>query len=169
MSDLGLQAEDILAVATLSVLCCIVGLNVRKSIQPTVRQLRTHVARHLLLATVPWQAHRRYQVRRVTLLMLAIAVTANVLVVCFPWTNAQRAGRTAGRVAIVDMALLYLSPSLSSSATLLGISMANMRSVHAAAIWPMLLILVVHVVIMRPAQPLFVYPFSQSLYGVIVG
>jgi hypothetical protein len=120
-----------------------------------------------------WKAisHKQKRLRPWTLWKLMVQfvwVGLNIFVAFYGFTSLRTAARRAGEVAMVDMGLFYLGPHLSYQADSLQLSLAQIKSLHCGITWSFMVMMIFHVIVLRPTQPIFVPSQSRQLYGVIV-
>ncbi|KAJ5737434.1 uncharacterized protein N7483_002559 [Penicillium malachiteum] len=80
-------------------------------------------------------------------------LAVNVLFIVFGGLSAVSAGRRAGALSLMNMGLLYLSPSLSLFAYILGLSIKISTRMHLLAGWMTGMLLAVHVAATLLSRP----------------
>lgn len=103
---------DIYAVAVAGTVLAVVCTQLRRGCWHTLCQMESYLTRYLVLTNLghrtrwlsPWPCS--------VVLMQALLTGLNLFVVCYRSPDRQSTGQRAGQVAIVNMALFYLGPSL---------------------------------------------------------
>lgn len=159
----------IYAIVVAGIVLATVCREVRHSCWQGLRQVESYVTRYLVLTKLGrptrWLSPWPWWV----VFMQAILIGINLFLVTYRTPNRQSTGQRAGQLAVVNTALFYLGPSLAHLADWIAISWSTMKLMHGSTVVTVVVLLVVHIVIARPTQPLFVVPFSEQFYGVIVG
>ncbi|KAH1894043.1 hypothetical protein KXW40_005924 [Aspergillus fumigatus] len=96
------------------------------------------LGRHRLVG--PWT--------RVSVIGHLIYVAANVFVLCFQPSTIANIGHRAGRLSLINMAVLFAGSPLVYLADIIGVSLRASRRIHRATAWMSGMLLACHVTIM---------------------
>jgi hypothetical protein len=75
-------------------------------------------------------------------------VAANLLALCFRPSTIANVGHRAGRLSLINMAVLFAGSPLVYFADIIGVSLRASRRIHRAAAWMAAMLLACHVTIM---------------------
>jgi hypothetical protein len=96
------------------------------------------LGRHSLIG--PWT--------RVSVIGHLLYVAANLFVLCFRPSTVANIGHRAGRLSLINMAVLFSGSPLVYLADIIGVSLRASRRIHRAAAWMSGMLLACHVTIM---------------------
>lgn len=96
------------------------------------------LGRHSLMG--PWT--------RVSVIGHLLYVAANLFVLCFRPSTVANVGHRAGRLSLINMAVLFAGSPLVYLADIIGVSLRASRRIHRAAGWMSGMLLACHVTIM---------------------